>query len=102
MKYKGGEMPSPGPQAEYRIIQDGPRYEQRPVINLMSGHVIPEIASEGTGQITPGSDDWIIYDLWPVIPDKIKGQGAAVNYKRHQGEKRQQNFLASQVKCQRL
>ena len=81
------QMPSPRPQSKQCVIQHRPRHEQRPVIDLMPRHVIPQVAAESAWQIAPRSDDRTVHNLRPVIPHKIERQRAAVEHESNQPKK---------------
>src|ERR1017187_7317028 len=95
-------MPSPRPQSEQCVVQRGPSDKQRAVIDLVSRHVVPEIASESAGKITPAPDDRTVHDLRPVVPHKLERQRAAVNDKCNQAKQGQQNARPAQIDGQRL
>ena len=96
------QVPSPGPQSEQRVIQHRPRHEQRPVVHLVSRHVVPQVTPERARQIAPCPDDRTVHNLRPVIPYKIERQRAAVNHKSDQPQQWEQDARLSQILGQQL
>src|ERR1700683_1948666 len=63
----------------------------------MSRNVVPKITRKRSREVAPAPNDWAIYNLRQIIPNKVERQRTAVDHKCDQTEQRQQNGRASEM-----